>query len=183
MGSSRIQWPHSTATVHQALMANIRLIDASEVEEVSKLAHQIWPDTFRDILKPEQLQCMLEWMYNLDTLKQQFHEGQQFYAVKENDRFIGFTAIELHHPERENVKIHKLYVLPEFHGKGIGFALVDQVKVVALSEKMKTILLNVNRFNSAVSFYEKYGFRTVKEEVIDIGNGFVMDDFVMEKTI
>jgi ribosomal protein S18 acetylase RimI-like enzyme len=44
---------------------------------------------------------------------------------------------------------------------------------------MKTMILNVNRFNPAVSFYEKYGFRTVKEEVIDIGNGFVMDDFVM----
>jgi ribosomal protein S18 acetylase RimI-like enzyme len=56
---------------------------------------------------------------------------------------------------------------------------VDQVKVVAIEEAMKTIILNVNRFNPAVSFYEKYGFRTVKEEVIDIGQGFVMDDFVM----
>jgi ribosomal protein S18 acetylase RimI-like enzyme len=160
-------------------MYQVVRLTLNELQHVQHIAHQTWPLTFKDILTPEQIQYMLEWMYNLDTLKQQFHEGQQFYAVKENDRFIGFTAIELHHPERENVKIHKLYVLPEFHGKGIGLALVDQVKVVALSEKMKTILLNVNRFNSAVSFYEKYGFRTVKEEVIDIGNGFVMDDFVM----
>jgi ribosomal protein S18 acetylase RimI-like enzyme len=161
------------------MMYQVVRLTLNELQHVQHIAHQTWPLTFKDILTPEQIQYMLEWMYNLDTLKQQFHEGQQFYAVKENDRFIGFTAIELHHPERENVKIHKLYVLPEFHGKGIGLALVDQVKVVALSEKMKTILLNVNRFNSAVSFYEKYGFRTVKEEVIDIGNGFVMDDFVM----
>jgi ribosomal protein S18 acetylase RimI-like enzyme len=161
------------------MMYQVVRLTLDELQHVQHIAHQTWPLTFKDILTPEQIQYMLEWMYNLDTLKQQFHEGQQFYAVKENDRFIGFTAIELHHPERENVKIHKLYVLPEFHGKGIGLALVDQVKVVALSEKMKTILLNVNRFNSAVSFYEKYGFRTVKEEVIDIGNGFVMDDFVM----
>jgi len=161
------------------MMYQVVRLTLDELQHVQHIAHQTWPLTFKDILTPEQIQYMLEWMYNLDTLKQQFHEGQQFYAVKENDRFIGFTAIELHHLERENVKIHKLYVLPEFHGKGIGLALVDQVKVVALSEKMKTILLNVNRFNSAVSFYEKYGFRTVKEEVIDIGNGFVMDDFVM----
>jgi ribosomal protein S18 acetylase RimI-like enzyme len=160
-------------------MYQVVRLTLEELQHVQHIAHQTWPSTFKEILTPDQIQYMLEWMYNLDTLKQQFYKGQEFYAVKENDRFIGFTAIELHHPEKEKLKIHKLYVLPEFHGKGIGRALVDQVKDVAIAEAMKTIILNVNRFNPAVSFYEKYGFRTVKEEVIDIGNGFVMDDFVM----
>lgn len=164
-------------------MRQILRLSIDELQYVQYVAYQTWPSTFKDILTLEQIQYMLEWMYNLDTLKQQFDKGQHFYAVLEKDRYIGFTAIEFHHPEKEIVKIHKLYVLPEFHAKGVGKALVDQVRTAAKEEKMRAIVLNVNRFNPAVSFYEKYGFKIIKEEVIDIGNGYVMDDYVMEMLV
>jgi GNAT superfamily N-acetyltransferase len=160
-------------------MHHLVRLTLDEMQYVRHIAYQTWPSTFKEILTPEQIQYMLEWMYNLDTLKQQYYRGQHFYAVKENDTYIGFTAIELNYPEKETVKVHKLYVLPEYQGKGIGRALVNHAHELALGAKMKTILLNVNRFNPAVAFYQKYGFRTLKEEVIDIGNGFIMDDFVM----
>jgi hypothetical protein len=41
------------------------------------------------------------------------------------------------------------------------------------------VFLNVNKYNKAKFFYEKLGFTITKEEVIDIGNDYVMDDYVM----
>jgi ribosomal protein S18 acetylase RimI-like enzyme len=70
-------------------------------------------------------------------------------------------------------------VLPDQHGKGFGKKLMDHVAEEAKREHMQSIVLNVNRYNSAVKFYENYGFSTLKEEIIDIGSGFIMDDFVM----
>jgi ribosomal protein S18 acetylase RimI-like enzyme len=150
-----------------------------ELQYVQDIAHRTWPSTFRDILTPAQIEYMLDWMYNFDTLEQQFHDGQRFYAVKKNDQFLGFAAIELNHPEPGKVKLHKLYVLPDQHGKGFGKKLMDHVAEEAKREHMQSIVLNVNRYNSAVKFYENYGFSTLKEEIIDIGSGFIMDDFVM----
>jgi ribosomal protein S18 acetylase RimI-like enzyme len=40
--------------------------------------------------------------------------------------------------------------------------------------------VNVNRHNKALHFYEKYGFKIIREEDIDIGEGYFMNDYVME---
>ena len=74
-------------------------------------------------------------------------------------------------------------VLPETQGKGVGKLLFEKVKEEALKEKQQVIYLNVNKYNKAQQFYAKLGFKTVKEEVIDIGLGYVMDDYVMEVKI
>jgi ribosomal protein S18 acetylase RimI-like enzyme len=46
-----------------------------------------------------------------------------------------------------------------------------------------TLQLNVNRNNPAKIFYEKLGFAVLNEEDIDIGNGYFMNDYVMQKMI
>ncbi len=164
-------------------MANIRLIDASEVEEVSKLAHQIWPDTFRDILKPEQLQFMLEWMYNPQTLASQLESGHQFFLLENEIGNCGFLGIQAFHPSSDQLKIHKLYILPSQQGKGYGKLLIEHAVSVAESNGISILTLNVNRFNKAVQFYESVGFYIAKEEDIDIGHGYLMEDYVMELPI
>lgn len=80
-------------------------------------------------------------------------------------------------------KIHKLYVLPEAQGKNIGAMLVNYISEKAKYNHQSAIFLNVNKYNSAQIFYKKIGFIVAYEEIIDIGNGFVMDDFVMEKVL
>ena len=52
-----------------------------------------------------------------------------------------------------------------------------------IENNQKAIFLNVNKYNNAIHFYMKQGFTKVKDEVIDIGNGYVMDDYVMEVAI
>jgi GNAT superfamily N-acetyltransferase len=164
-------------------MANIRLIDTSEVEEVSKLAHQIWPDTFRDILKPEQLHFMLEWMYNPQKLTSQLESGHQFFLLENEIGNIGFLGIQAFHPSSDQLKVHKLYILPSQQGKGYGKLMIEHALSVAESNGISTLTLNVNRFNKAVQFYESVGFYIAKVEDIDIGHGYLMEDYVMEMPI
>ncbi len=158
----------------------IREITSFEVKIVHDLAHRIWPSTFSEILSSEQITYMLNWMYNTDTLSKQIEEGHQFFVCEENGQPIGFMGIQKNHPDDHSTKIHKLYVLPEIQGKGIGKSLVNLAVEVAQSSNNDRLILNVNRFNKAVSFYKHIGFTIVLEENIDIGNGFLMEDFVME---
>jgi GNAT superfamily N-acetyltransferase len=157
----------------------IRKIDSTEVEVVHDLAHKIWPSTFAEILSSEQIAYMLNWMYNIETLKNQMVEGHEFFLAEEDEVALGFMGIQVNFPYDRSVKIHKLYVLPELQGKGIGRKFISEVLVVAKENGKDRIILNVNRFNKAVSFYQKLGFTILLEENIDIGNGYLMEDFVM----
>lgn len=156
----------------------IRAIDSSEIHIIQDLAQQIWPDTFGEILSKEQIAYMLNWMYSTETLTKQFYEGHHFFVYEENDIPLGFMGIELFADHQ--VKIHKLYVLPDTQGKGIGRNFIDFVKNWAKDHGAHTLFLNVNRFNKAVEFYKHIGMTISKTEDIDIGNGYLMEDYVME---
>lgn len=157
---------------------NIRAINESEVRLIKDLAHRIWPNTFRDILSSDQMAYMLDWMYSEKTLIQQLNEGHTFYLIEDNGTPLGFMGMELFEDQR--VKIHKLYVLPETQGLGYGRELLKFAQSWAKEKNAHTIYLNVNRFNKAVHFYEHMGMSITKEEDIDIGKGFLMEDYVME---
>ena len=36
---------------------------------------------------------------------------------------------------------------------------------------------------AAINFYKKNGFQIIREEDVDIGNGYYMNDYVMSKSI
>ncbi|MCH6198872.1 GNAT family N-acetyltransferase [Aquiflexum sp. LQ15W] len=165
----------------------IDIIEASphQLSIVQKIAHQTWPVTFSNILTPEQIKFMLNWMYDQKALEQQVLEkGHVFLLAKEEDSFLGFASYEVHCKEQEKTKIHKIYILPGTQGKGIGKKLISHIKDIAFMNGDKYLYLNVNRFNEkAISFYKHIGFYEAYREVIDIGNGFIMDDIVMEMKI
>lgn len=160
---------------------NFIKINAAQLQIIQDLAYAIWPSAYGEILSKEQLQYMLTKFYSFDALEQQMIEKKHvFYIAVDNfDKPLGFVAYELN-CEPQKTKIHKIYVLPETQGTGLGKQLVALVKEQALENNQKTIFLNVNKYNKAKLFYEKLGFVIIKEEVIDIGNNYVMDDFVME---
>lgn len=163
-------------------MIDIVKASSEELYFVQKIAHQTWPVAFSNILTPDQISFMLNWMYDLKALEQQVNEkGHVFLLAKEEDSFLGFAAYEVHCKDQEKTKIHKIYILPGTQGKGIGKKLISHVMDIALRNGDKFLYLNVNRFNEkAISFYKHIGFYEAYREVIDIGNGFIMDDIVME---
>ena len=157
----------------------IRKLKTEELEIVNELAHKIWPDTFKDILTQDQIEYMLNWMYDPEMLRKQLSEGHQFMIVEDEGVPIAFMGIQPGFPTEKSLKIHKLYVLPEIQGKGIGKLLVEEAKSEAKKAQLDQVVLNVNRYNRAVDFYKRIGFSILKEENIDIGKGYLMEDFVM----
>lgn len=161
-------------------MMEIVQLHKEDIFLVNHLAHEIWPVAFKDILSEDQITYMLDWMYNVNTLEEQVQTGHLYYLVKENGTAKGFLGVEPNFPDANYLRIHKFYVLPDQHGKGLGRALLNQAIDVAFDLDLHTLHLNVNRFNEAVKFYEHCGFKITGEEDIDIGREYLMEDYIME---
>lgn len=164
-------------------MIKIRKLELGEMALVQAIAHDTWPNTFKEILSKEQIKYMLEWMYNIQTLEKQFKAGHQFYVAEKEGKELGFIGIEFNHPDKNTAKIHKIYILPEAQGFGLGKLLIQKAIEISKEKGLTELMLNVNRFNKAVAFYRYIGFNVVKEEDIDIGEGYLMEDFVMSLPI
>ena len=154
-----------------------------DMQIISDLAERIWPQTYSDYISKEQLRFMLDLMYNQGELLSQLQKGYNFLIAEENGIDLGFACSSITDSEKHIYKLHKLYVLPETHGKGIGKLLINEVKNLVAREGGKFLQLNVNRNNKAKDFYEKIGFK-IKETVdLHVGNGFYMNDYIMEIAI
>ncbi len=151
---------------------------------VQHIAHTTWPVTFGAILSSTQIQYMLQMMYSSEALEAQVADkGHVFIVAKAEGQYLGFVSFEHNYQGTTKTKIHKIYILPDTQGKGIGKSLLEVVTKKAVKNGNNTLTLNVNRDNGAIAFYEKMDFQKTAEEDIDIGNGFFMNDAVMEKVI
>ncbi|MBK7382213.1 MAG: GNAT family N-acetyltransferase [Flavobacteriales bacterium] len=158
----------------------IKECTADELGVIHDIAHRTWPVVYASILSTDQLAYMLDRMYSIPVLHEQLRQGHQFFICTKDDRPIGFAGFEHHYGTSRSTRLHKLYVLPELHGSGAGYALLNAVIEAAKNAGDTAIELNVNRFNLARHWYQRQGFRILRNEVIDIGQGYVMDDHVME---
>lgn len=151
---------------------------------IRAIAIEVWPIAYGSILSKAQLDFMMKMMYSVDSLQLQANSKKhQFILAKENGVTLGFASFELNLGETKKTKIHKIYILSTQQRKGIGKKLIDYIETEAKNHHQEALLLNVNKYNIAQGFYIKLGFSIDCEKVIDIGNGYVMDDYVMEKEI
>lgn len=157
--------------------------DKDQLHIVRDLAYAIWPDAYGEILSEAQLDYMLENFYAIPALEAQMENHHVFLLAEENGIFYGFAAYEINCNNTGKTKLHKIYVLPETQGKGLGKLLLAEVEKAALQAGNQTLFLNVNRYNIAQEFYKRLGFEIVHEEDIEIGQGYLMEDFVMEKPL
>lgn len=164
-------------------MLTIARAGEEQIPVIQQIAYDTWPDTFRDILSPEQIRYMLHMMYHEDSLLQQMHSGHVFLLAEWNGMPGGFAAYELNYRHQPVSKLHKIYVLPSMQGKQMGKALLREVARIAGDAGMQQVWLNVNRENKAAGFYERFGFIKTGEEDIDIGNGYFMNDTIMQLTL
>jgi diamine N-acetyltransferase len=163
-------------------MVTIRLANADDLTTVEQLAREIWPGTYGDILSAEQLEYMLDLIYNNAALRNQMLNQQHtFLMVEQDGEAVAFAAYSTIEPGVS--KLHKIYVHQKTQGQGIGKLLIDHIVSQLRTQDIHTLRLNVNRQNKARFFYEKLGFEVIKEEDIDIGKGYFMVDYVMEKPL
>ena len=157
--------------------------NSEHISIIIDLTKKIWPVAYGEILSKAQLEYMIDKFYNETALRELIQKGHVFYLAQDDkDNYVGFVSYEIN-SEPNKTKIHKIYVLPQTQGTGLGKQFFELVKEKAIENNQNAIFLNVNKYNNAIHFYTKLGFTKVKDEVIDIGNGYVMDDYVMEVAI
>lgn len=159
----------------------IRTATHSDIQKIIALVQMVWPSTYTAIIGAEQVKYMLEQFYSVEALESQMNNGHVFLLFEENGIVQGFASYS--EVEERTFKLHKLYVLTGYQKKGIGKRLIERVEKLVSSHSGEFLRLNVNRDNKAKDFYERLGYSVLKEEDIDIGEGFYMNDYVMEKRI
>jgi ribosomal protein S18 acetylase RimI-like enzyme len=161
----------------------IRPAGTTDIDTIGLLAHRIWPKTYGDLMSAEKLQYMLQLIYSPASLKDQMQQQGHIFLLAELDTVpVGFTSFSKTKGQ-DIYKLHKLYVNTEIQGRGLGKALLNAVIEEIKLLHATSLILNVKRDNTAKAFYEKLGFSVTGEEDIDIGNGFFMNDYVMEKQL
>lgn len=163
---------------------SIRRADRNQLNLIREIAEKTWPHAFGEILSSAQLAYMMEMMYSIEVLEKQYDAGHEFYLFDEKNVPLGFMGIEPNYKNKKQLKIHKLYILPEQQGKKIGEKFIQFAEKRCVELQLPLLTLNVNRYNEkAIAFYLKLHFKNVLSEDIEIGNGYLMEDYVMEKEI
>lgn len=164
-------------------MFEIRSATVADVPALRDIALRTWPIAYGSILSAGQIAYMLELMYSEEALSRQMKTGHGFLLAEENGTGSGLADAETGYSGQRITRLHKLYVLPSFQRRGVGLALLKTVEDIARNASSFAVELNVNKYNPARKFYEQHGYTLKREEVIDIGAGYVMDDFVLWKTM
>lgn len=159
----------------------IKEASEKDIVLIQQLARKSWEKAYRGIISDEQIEYMLGTMYSAQELHHHFTENPHYhyFIIYENETPLGFVGYE-HHYEPQTTKLHRIYLIPEAQGKGLGKAGIEHVKKSAALHGDHTVILNVNKANHAQKVYESQGFTVRDSLVLDIGSGFVMDDYVME---
>lgn len=166
------------------MIAGIRRGAAADIPAIRAIAHAAWPVAYGSILSPAQLVYMLQLMYSEAALREQMEvKGHRFLIAEANGAALGFVGFEHGYKGQRRTRLHKLYILPETKGTGLGALLLAAVEAAARAAGDEAIELNVNRFNPTKDWYLRRGFDIERNEVIDIGHGYVMDDHVMAKPL
>ena len=162
-------------------MFSIEKASVDDIPLIRELTFKVWPQTYAEVLSQEQIDYMLEMMYSPSSLEKQMKSGAQFIFVYDEKEPVGFASYQEMEPGI--YKLHKIYVLPSQQGKGTGRFVIDHIIEQIQQRKAKVLQLQVNRNNKAKSFYERLGFSVREELKLDIGNGYFMDDYIMEKRL
>ena len=159
----------------------LEIVDATtgDIPTIKDLAERTWRVTYSELLSKEQLSYMLNAIYSEESLKKVMDDSsQQFILLREDGATLGFAAYGPRPEDASIFKLHKLYLLPETQGRGLGKKLIDEVKKRTVTSGRRILDLNVKRDNPAKSFYEKCGFTVVREEDIPFGP-YTLEDYIM----
>lgn len=159
----------------------IRKASSIDINDIRSIAYATWPSAYGELLSKEQLDYMLGLMYSETSLQEQMNKGHQFFMAELNSQSFGFSSVSAEGDG--SFKLNKLYVTPITQKTGAGKALLDEVISYAKQNNGSRLFLQVKRDNNAKGFYEKNGFVITGELDLDIGNGYFMNDYIMELSL
>ena len=159
-------------------------VEPADVEKISALAAEIWWRHYPGIISAAQIEYMLKQRYDPAVLRAELRCKDLWWdKLVVGDAMVAFAS---YFPVDDGraIKLDKLYVHPGHQRTGYGGILIARVCECALTRGCLRITLAVNKNNaSAIAAYLKHGFRVADSVVTDIGGGFVMDDYIMDRCI
>ena len=157
----------------------VAVTQQAQVHMVCELAARIWKEHYTPIIGGEQVDYMLETLQSVPAVTRQMEqEGYQYYLLETGGRTAGYVGIQ---PGGGKLFLSKLYVDKPFRGKKLARRALEFLEQYCREHGLSVIWLTVNRHNDdSIAAYHALGFQTVRQEVADIGHGYVMDDFIME---
>ncbi len=157
-----------------------RATSKDHFEVIAKLAHDIWHEHYTPIIGKDQVNYMVAKFQTSEAMQQQAEEGYEYYVLNHQNNDVGYLAIE---KRDDDLFLSKIYLLKTCRGKGFGKVAFNFIEKRACDLNCKSISLTVNKNNiNTIKAYEKIGFINTEAIVMDIGNGFVMDDYRMVKS-
>jgi len=166
---------------------SIRIVplEAQDVERLAALAREIWYAHYPAIIGTAQIEYMLGQRYGLDVVRDELRrEGLWWSKLMVGEEMGGFASYFLTGTPAGEMKIDKLYVHPRHQRRGYGGMMIAHIREVARLRGCSRLVLAVNKRNqSAIAAYLKHGFHIAEAVVKDIGDGFVMDDYILVKRV
>ena len=168
-------------------MKEVEIVKASssDLKTIHDMAQVVFRHTYREILSNEQMEYMMDMMYSMPNLRIQLQDGHHYYIAYVSGKPCGYVSVQSEGSDETDAEVfhlHKIYVMPDAQGAGVGKSLfqkvIDHVCENSLGRKAR-IELNVNKYNKAVEFYKHLGMRILIEEDFPIGNGFYKTDYIM----
>ncbi len=158
-----------------------RILDETQIETVAKLAFEIWNQHFIPIIGKAQVDYMVEKFQSKRAISEQIESGYSYYLLRADDNYTGYMGVC---PREDELFLSKLYIRASQRGRGFGRKAIEFLEELSGEKGLSKITLTVNKNNTdAIKAYEEFGFTNLGVFVQDIGNGFVMDDYKMEKVV
>lgn len=150
---------------------------SDQIQAVASLAAEIWRQHYETIIGSAQVEYMIASFQSREAIADQIsHKGYEYYLIQRDGMFVGYLALVA---EAKDLFLSKLYVRSSEQGKGTGSAAIAFTADRAREKGLEAVRLTVNRGNtSSIEFYRRRGFTCTGTAVADIGNGFVMDDYL-----
>lgn len=159
-----------------------QVITNEQIKVLADTANIVWHEAFTNIITLSQIEYMIEKFQSFNALCEAINKNNyKYYLIKSDNIVMGYTGL---HEENGKLFLSKLYILKEYRGKQVASKAFDFIEKFAKERNLKAVWLTVNRNNShAIEVYKHKGFIITRTQVADIGNGFVMDDYIFEKVI
>ncbi|MDA3924696.1 MAG: GNAT family N-acetyltransferase [Kiritimatiellae bacterium] len=160
-----------------------KVISEQDIAQTAELAREIWTDHFTPIIGSAQVEYMLEKFQSPDAMARQISGGYEYFLAVVDGKNVGYLALV---PDAAvaSLMISKIYVKKDTRGQGVGHKLLNFAISVCRERHLNSIWLTVNKHNAdSIAWYERKGFENADTMVQDIGNGFIMDDYKMVKSL
>lgn len=164
-------------------MKGILVCSDEDITRLATLAYEIWHEYWPDLIGSEQTCYMVKQFQSEQVLAQAIKEdGYRYYFLVVDERVVGYTGAQIQ--EGGRLFLSKLYLVAAERGKGFAREVMNFYEALCKAEDLHVIFLTVNKHNDlAIGAYRGMGFTIVDSVINDIGGGFVMDDYIMEKRI